>query len=126
MVNRCIALIIEDKIDTHEHTEQITRYRQIVPQILANSPSPPIVHVVYLKTGNESPHRRPAANLCGVMMREQLLAILHQHAHVKDQIVRQFQQHLQSLQTETESYLTLPPTQWSSRAIEGFYNSIAS
>jgi len=126
VVNLHIALVIEDKIDTHEHSRQIARYRQTVSQILANSPTPPIVHAVYLKTGNESPHRRPAADVCGIMMREQLLAILHQHAQVNDQIVQQFRQYLQAIETETQSYRILPPTQWSARAIEGFYTAIVS
>jgi hypothetical protein len=126
VVNRRIALVIEDKVDTHEHSRQIARYRQTVSQILANSPTPPIVHAVYLKTGNESPHRRPAADVCGIMMREQLLAILHQHAQVNDQIVQQFRQYLQAIETETQSYRILPPTQWSARAIEGFYTAIVS
>ena len=126
VINGRIALVIEDKVDTHEHTEQIARYCQIVTQFLDKSPASPIVHAVYLKTGNESPHRQPTGNLCGIMMREQLLAILRHHAQVNDQIVRQFCQHLETMESETQSYLTLPPTQWSRRAIEGFYNSIVS
>jgi len=126
VVNRRIALVIEDKVDTHEHANQIARYRQIVSWILDDRPSPVVVHAVYLKTGNESPHRRPAADVCGIMMREQLLAILHQHAQVNDQIVQQFRQYLQAIETETQSYRILPPTQWSARAIEGFYTAIVS
>jgi hypothetical protein len=126
VVNRRIALVIEDKVDTHEHANQIARYRQIVSRILDDRPSPVVVHAVYLKTGNESPHRRPAADVCGIMMREQLLAILHQHAQVNDQIVQQFRQYLQAIETETQSYRILPPTQWSARAIEGFYTAIVS
>jgi len=77
VINRRLTLLIEDKASTHKHNHQIARYRQIISRILVNSVSPEVVHAVYLKSGNESLHRCPAADLCGVVMREQLLAILH-------------------------------------------------
>lgn len=124
IVNGRIALIIEDKINTHEHDEQIVRYRQVVSQILAIPASELRIHAVYLKTGNESPHLRPNLNLCGVIYRNRLLEIFHQHPNSTDLIIQQFQQHLKLIEADTQSYQTQPPNSWSRRAIEGFYESI--
>lgn len=125
-VNRRLAVVIEDKVDTHEHSGQLARYRQVVSRLNSAMKTDLLIHAVYLKTGNESPHRRPASNLCGVMMREQLLAILNQSPTIEDQIIQQFRQHLQDLQTKTESYQILPPSQWTKQAMEGFYNAVCS
>ncbi len=126
LVNRRLAVVIEDKVTTHEHSGQIARYRQVVSQIRSAANHNLLIHAVYLKTGNESPHRRPSPDLCGVMMREQVLTILNQHPEIEDQIILQFRQHLQAMQTKTESYQILPPTEWTRQAMEGFYNAICS
>jgi hypothetical protein len=126
LVNRRLAVVIEDKVNTHEHSGQVARYRQVVSQLFSAAKSDILIHAVYLKTGNESPHRRPSPDLCGIMMREQVLAILNQHPEIEDQIILQFRQHLQALQTKTESYQILPPREWTRQAMEGFYNAICS
>ena len=123
-VNSRIALIIEDKVDTHEHDQQIVRYRQVVSQILAIPASELRIHAVYLKTGNEPPHLRPNPNLCDFIYRNRLLEIFHQHPNLADPILQQFQQHLELMEADTQSYQTQPPNSWSQRAIEGFYQSI--
>ena len=125
LVNQTYALVIEDKVNAHEHSGQIARYKALLSHIPSPSGAAWAVHAVYVKTGNESPSRRPTADLCGVMMRSELLAVLDRFPSVENQIVREFCEHLHRIQADTESYRTLPPSQWSSRAVEGFYGAIA-
>lgn len=125
-VNGIFALVIEDKVATHEHSGQIERYKSLLAKAPTLSGAPWVVHAVYVKTGNESPSRRPAPGTCGLLMRDGLLAILDRFPTVENQIVREFRQHLRRIHTETESFRSLPPAQWTARAVEGFYGAIAA
>lgn len=110
-----LVLIIEDKLGTDEHSNQIKRY---IETAKAKYPSREIVPV-YVKTGNVS--RRNLPSECGRFLRRNLLAVLDRFPNTGDTIVDNFRVHLQGWEDETNRYRHEPPSQWRGRRIEGFY-----
>ena len=114
-----LVLLIEDKLDTDEHTNQIERYiKKVEKRYLSRKIVP-----VYVKTRNASRQRLPSKEKCGRFLRPDLLKVLNQFPNTDDTIVDNFREHLQGWEDETNRYLQDPVSKWNEneRAIEGFY-----
>ena len=70
-----VLLLIEDKVDTQEHSNQIERYIEIVKQEYSGEYD--CLVAVYLKTGNVSKEELPPKDKCGHFLRHDLLKILN-------------------------------------------------
>ncbi len=117
-----LVLIVEDKMGADLRPNQIEDYikkaeqrypgRQIVP--------------VYVKTGNVSRYKLPAAGKCGWVLRRDLLAVLDRFPDTGDTIIDNFRAHLQEWEDETLGYLewTRAAGRESWRSWEGFYQRL--
>lgn len=121
-INDSVFLIIEDKIDTEEHHEQIKKsigkaagYHNsddaLWPEILA----------VYVKTGNESTKRRSKSAPCGIFLRDDLLEVLSKTPGTGNTIVEEFRRHLQGWSIATASFRETAWQHWTWMAIQGYY-----
>ena len=88
-----IILLIEDKISTTEHSNQIERYKEIVEKKYRGSYDHLVA--VYLKTGNVSKEELPPKDKCGRFLRRDLLDVLNGFQDTKNDIVDDFRTHLQ-------------------------------
>ena len=88
-----IILLIEDKISTTEHSNQIERYKEIVEKKYRGSYDHLVA--VYLKTGNVSQEELPPKDKCGHFLRRGLLDILNGFQDTQNTIVDDFRTHLQ-------------------------------
>ena len=119
-----IILIIEDKVSTTEHSNQIKRYKEVAE----NSGSHDHLVAVYLKTGNESKEHLPSQDKCGHFLRHDLLKILNGFQDTQNTIVDDFRTHLQRWEDSTnrwnsEYYREWKCEQWT---CEGFYAALES
>lgn len=114
-----IVLLIEDKVDTHEHANQIERYVEVARENYENREIVP----VYVKTGNASHYALPPKEVCGRILRQDILRLLNQYGTAGDTIIDNFKRYLQNWGDETNSYLKHPVSKWSEDWIryEGFY-----
>ena len=69
-----IILLIEDKISTNDHSDQIERYKKTAKKKYSGKYDHLIA--VYLKTGNESRASLPNEDKCGRFMRRDFLDVL--------------------------------------------------
>ena len=112
-----LVLIVEDKVDTNEHSNQIERYIETAKKKYPNRKIVP----VYMKTGNASLLGLPPENKCSRFLRRDLLDVLDRFPDTGDTIVDNFRAHLQVWENETNSYRHVHFSEWDRRRIEGFY-----
>ena len=112
-----IFLIVEDKVHSGEHSDQIRRY---VEQAKSRYEESEIVPV-YVKTGNESANRHRISFPCGRFFRDDLLAILDDHRETGNRIVDEFRDHWRRFDTYTKSFRHTPPSEWDWPRFEGYY-----
>lgn len=119
-----IILLIEDKIDTKEHSNQIECYKKTVKKKYSGQYDRLVA--VYLKTGNESKASLPDEGKCGHFMRRDLLDVLNGFQDTGNVIVDDFRTHLQGWEDETNRWESASYDEWkcTERAREGFYAGI--
>lgn len=113
------VLLIEDKVGTHEHSNQIERYIETAEERYPNREIVP----VYVKTGNTSRAYLPDKEKCGCFLRQDILEVLNQHPGTGDTIIDNFRVYLQDWENETNSYCDVRFSEWVGKwsVIEGFY-----
>lgn len=120
-VNDDVAIIIEDKTDTSEHSNQLERYKELAEGHYAGQRK---LVFIYLKTGNFSLHTIPNDETNYKLIdRQSLLSILNMY-NGNNQIINDFKSHLTELEEITNSFLNLPVSDWEYRAWQGFYRAI--
>ena len=114
-----LILVVEDKIGTTEHGDQIRRY---VEESRQRFPGAEIVPV-YVKTGNESETylRQRLSMACGVFPRKALLGVLDDHRETGNRIVDDFRDHWQAFDNQTEKWRDRKVAAWGWRQVEGCY-----
>ena len=112
-----LVLIVEDKVGTDEHSNQIERYIERAVKHYPNRKPVP----VYVKTGNASRQDLPSAERCGRFLRRDLLDVLDRFPDTGDTIIDNFRAHLQGWEKETNRYRDVPPSEWNWWCREGFY-----
>ena len=115
-----LVLLVEDKVDTHEQSNQIARY---IETAVKHYPNRKIVPV-YVKTGNTSRWNLPSEEKCGRFLRRDLLDVLNRFPDTGDTIVDNFHAHLQDWEDETNRYRQAPPFEWNWVCREGFYTEL--
>ena len=126
-INACqsenrIILIIEDKVSTQEHSNQIERYICVAEKKFAGQYDQMVA--VYLKTGNESQESLPSEDECGRFLRRDLLNILDGFKDTGNVIVDDFRTHLQSWEDCTNAWVSTASEKWQWRQWEGFYAAL--
>ena len=119
-----LVLLVEDKVGTHEHSNQIERYIETAEKKYPNRKVVP----VYMKTMNASQQDLPPEEKCGRFLRRALLDVLERFPDTGDTIVDNFRAHLQVWENETMSYRDEPVSKWDDkdkwRCYEGFYTEL--
>jgi hypothetical protein len=119
-INNEIFIVIEDKTNTSEHSNQLERYRKIAEERYANQPFR--LKYIYLKTGNESSLTLSNVVKAGykVIDRKILLNILNSIS-VKNDIFNDFVEYLQVIENETNKFNKLEDITKYWKAGEGFF-----
>ena len=119
-----IILIIEDKVSTAEHSNQIERYKKAAKNRYKDKYDRLVA--VYLKTGNESKASLPPKKKCGRFLRRNLLGVLNKFQDTQNTIVDDFRTHLQNWETDTNSWKSKSYREWQGGQYQGFYVALES
>jgi len=117
------VLVIEDKIDSFMHSEQLSRYREIAQDEFNNHD--PLL--VYFKTGQIQRAAKAENDGYIVYSRKDFLDVLKPSAErVKDSILRDYYLRLKLIDDHYQQYLTTPLEDWKEpkRAWEGFFSEL--
>lgn len=116
IINDQYSIIIEDKTNTKNHSNQLKRYFEKVKVNFSNTEILPI----YFKTGDQSNYDNVIDNNYKLYLREDLLKILNLHITNND-IIDNYTNYLQDIDNSIKSYQILPITQWHYNSWKGFF-----
>lgn len=123
IVNHEMAILIEDKVGTKQHSNQLARYKDYVLKKLGFTGDKVIP--VYIQTGDQSDFKDVGKHGYFVVQRLDLLNILESEigiaAKAESDILRDFSDYLRQIEDEVQSFLTLAPVDWSWNSWIGFY-----
>ena len=117
-----ILLLIEDKVNTQEHSNQIERYKETAEQEYSGEYA--CLVAVYLKTGNESKASLPDEDICGRFLRRDLLGVLNGFQDTGNIIADDFRTYLQNWEDEMNQWESTSYDDWEWTQWEGFYTEI--
>lgn len=118
---KCWKIIIEDKVFTREHNNQLMCYRT---QIETKFPDC-VVKGVYYKTGFQSDLSAVDEAKYTSISREQMLSFMAPYvSQTANQIFLDYFEYWSAYQDDTEVFRSLPVNKWSSSQIYGFYDSL--
>lgn len=126
LVNGTVAIVIEDKRYSKEHSNQLTRAVEYAINELNLSAQN--VVPVYIQTGDQSDYGEVTAAGFRVVGRSDLLGILDDSAgqaaaNVSD-IVSDFRRHLRMVEDNVASFRHEPLASWTDAAWRGFYMAL--
>jgi hypothetical protein len=122
LVNGDIAIIIEDKTNSEDHSDQLVRYKK---RVAKGFPDYTIVSI-YLKTGDQCDYRSAAQAGYGCFLRRDFLDILKKgkDSGVTNSIFADFHRHLQSIEEAVQSFPDVPPQDWKRKQWMGFFTAL--
>jgi len=123
IINSQLAICIEDKVGSREHSGQLTRY---VEALAADGFAPADIAPVYVQTLEQGSYAAVKAAGYAPVSRKRLLALLESYAASPgaNAIARDFHDHLAQLDREVESFRSRPLSQWSWLAWQGFFGEL--
>lgn len=122
-INGDIVVCIEDKTGSVEHSNQLTRY---VEGLKAEGHLPESILPIYVQTFDQGSYASVKGSGYAPISRRTLLDILAPCASRANAnaIARDFYEHLNRIEQETESFRTQPRECWSWLAWHGFYREL--
>jgi len=117
-----LMLVIEDKVGTKNHSDQLRRYRVAAEQKWKDRQ----VLYFYVQTGDQCDYEPVRRQGFAVVTRPMLLEILREGATlgIRDAIFRDFLAHLETIEAAVQSWQHIPPNSWSRNAWRGFYMAL--
>ena len=119
-----MAILIEDKKGTQQHSNQLKRYKELVKK---NFPEDRILPV-YVQTGDQSDYSEACNHGYVVIRRPDLLYGLEKHtvARQESDILDGFIRHLRRIEDGVQSWKSTEPQDWEWDAWKGFYMELQS
>jgi len=126
IINDDTAILIEDKVGTKQHSNQLAIYKEHVITRLGFAPEK--VVLIYVQTGDQSDYNEVAKQGYQVLTRVELLVVLESDtakmARQSSDILDCFALHLRQVEDDVQSYLLLPLEKWTWNSWKGFYSHI--
>lgn len=123
VINDSIAICIEDKVGTTEHSDQLRRY---FAGLKEDGFSENQIFPVYVQTGEQGSYRGVKAAGYGVMRRGELITLLQGYLDQGglDSVANDFHDYLADIDRRVEAFRTRPFLEWEWYAWQGFYSEI--
>jgi len=122
IVNDNDVIVIEDKVHSNDHGNQLDRYRKIIEEdySLEN------IHLVYLKTGDQSRYFNAKSAGYHLIKRKDLLNVLNKgvESGIKNEIFIDFSIYLNDIRNSVQSYKKLSLDKWHWDSWKGFYQDL--
>ena len=121
LINARVALVVEDKVHTANHSEQLVRYRNVVAKGFPDCGDD--IACIYLKTGDQSKYEDVKRKGYNVFTRSDFLDVLRQGRAdgVSADIYLEFLDHLEGMERAVFAYRDLPLNEWDWSCWTGFY-----
>lgn len=119
LVNDNIAIIIEDKTNTKDHSGQLQKYKATVAQEFPSHR----VAAVYLKTGDQCDYENADLARYACFLRRDFLDILKkgEQLKIKSDIYADFTRYLHKIEQSVQGFLKIPPQKWEPHQWNGFF-----
>lgn len=127
IINGDTPILIEDKTGTQQHSDQLSRYKELLVQMGFQIKK---AIFVYIQTGDQSNYREIVQNNYCLVKRQHLLEIFESEAGkqacLKSDILRDFARYLQEIEEDVQSYANKPLKDWykNSNLWRGFYSAL--
>ena len=123
-INDKYIIVIEDKIDTTEHSNQLQTYKKVIGEdfkyISDNNK-----FFIYVKIGDESSYKQIESKGYKVIRRKDILDVLEKYKDVENDILGDYYGYLREIDCDVESYRSTEIiSNWSNRAWQGFYSTL--
>ena len=126
LVDGKTALIIEDKVGTIQHSDQLARYKAYAEETLGHAPDDHLP--IYLQTGDQCSFEEVEKHGFRVVTRADLLELLESEsgraAGRSSDILSDFTTYLRKIEDDVQSYCRVPLANWSWNAWKGFYSAL--
>lgn len=123
IINEKYAIMIEDKVFTSHHSDQLRRYLEIVkthPETWYLKPIP-----IYYKIVEQGDYSGVTEAEYKIFMRTKMIEVLSGlHVSTTNDILNDYLKYLKQIDTSIESYKSLPITEWNSFSWQGFYRDL--
>ena len=129
IINDTYCVLIEDKVGSIQHSDQLVRYKQFMLNGHAQTFTEDKVIAIYLQTHDQSNYKAVLKDGFYPVTRKDLLSIFdsEQNAALKESdIYTDYHNHLQSIEEAVQSFKSQPVNQWKKRAWIGFFQYLQS
>jgi len=123
VLNGTVAICIEDKVGSFEHSEQLERY---VATLREEGFVEDNIVPVYVQTGEQSSYKAAEDAGYSIVRRAELITLLSRSVTGNDSIARDFHDYLSDVEQSVRAYNTIPFAEWDWYAWQGFYSEIQS
>lgn len=129
-VNDKYLIIIEDKINSREHSKQLEKYKEIAEKwCQENNKEKPIC--IYLKTGNECKaslekieEEKEKGKKYHIFSRKDFINLLNKFEQIKNNIFVDFRERMLQIDNLTNGYKDKQISKWEGYEWQGFYMAI--
>ena len=122
IINETYAVLIEDKVGTVQHSNQLVRYKQYL--MTKHQFTEDQLILIYLQTHDQSNYNKVIKHGFYPVLRKDLLQVFdnanNETARQSD-IYADYYDYLQSIETAVQSFQKIPIKEWNRRAWIGFY-----
>lgn len=118
IINGNTVILIEDKINSREHSDQLSRYLSIIEEEDFS-----LILPIYLQTGQQSSYKNVEESGFVPFLRNELLSVL-KTAGTSNNILQDYISYLERIEEEIQSFRTLPLNSWHWYSWQGFYSEL--
>jgi len=116
IINDTYSIIIEDKTNTKNHSNQLERYYKQISKDFNSTKILPI----YFKTGDQSNYDNIIKNNYKIYLRQDFLKVLKSY-DTNNNIINDYTNHLQNIEDSIDSYKIIPIDKWTYNSWKGFF-----
>lgn len=129
IINDTYCVLIEDKVGSLQHSDQLIRYKQFMLNGHAQTFTEDKIIPIYLQTHDQSNYKAVLKDSFYPVTRRDLLDIFNseQNAALQESdIYSEYHNHLQSIEEAVQSFKSKPVNEWKKRAWIGFFQHLQS
>ena len=121
-INNDTILIIEDKIDTSVHDDQLNRYRKIVEEEYKTKELK-FAYIKIIDEPNLVKKKIESKEKCKYISRRDLIDCLNTYKG-ENRILKDYLEHISKIEEATQVYKTKPISEWGNDGWKGFYKAL--
>lgn len=122
VINETYAVLIEDKVGTVQHSNQLVRYKQYL--MTKHQFTEDQLILIYLETHDQGNYNKVIKHGFNPVLRKDLLQVFDRSSNEgarESDIYANYYDYLQSIETAVQSFQITPVKDWGRRAWIGFY-----